>query len=248
MAVSEWPPIVVLIVTYRRLALALATVRSIKEKLVYPNYGFHIADDGSGQEYIERLLQEIGPTYGVTISDAGRGGVGKSMNMGIAACLSRADYWLHLEDDWVLPTPLNLGPCVKLLDTDQTVGMVRLGRYSEGVKATTRGVVGQAWWHLEKGSGFFVFSGNPSLRHRRFHQAYGNYAEGLKPGETEVSYCWRFNTTPGPGIVWPAFMSDADAFHHIGDHQSFKWYMERDGKSGEEAAAIFEAMDKGLSA
>ena len=242
----DYPPVIVLLVTYRRLALALATIRSIKENLDYPNYGFHISDDGSGLEYVQRLLQEIGPTYSATVSDAARGGVGKSMNMGVEACLKRADYWLHMEDDWVLPKPLNLRPCVELLTTDLTVGMVRLGRFSEGVKANTRGAVGQAWWYLEKGSGFFVFSGNPSLRHRRFHEAYGPYAEGLRPGETEVSYCWRFNTAPGPGIVWPAFVSDAETFHHIGDHQSFKFLMERDGKSGEEVAAIFEEMDKGL--
>jgi len=46
---DEWPPVIVLIITYRRLELALATIRSVKEKIIYSNIGFHIASRGNGK-------------------------------------------------------------------------------------------------------------------------------------------------------------------------------------------------------
>ena len=43
---NEWPEVAILIITYRRLALATEQIRSIKEFLDYPNLSWHIADDG----------------------------------------------------------------------------------------------------------------------------------------------------------------------------------------------------------
>ncbi len=238
----DYPVVIALIITYRRLPLALETIRSVKERVDYPNIGFHIADDGSGQEYVGKLLQEIGPTYSVTVTDAARRGVGVNMNMGIEASLARADLWLHLEDDWVLPERLDLTPCVRLLTEDDQIGMVRLGRMSGGITGQTFGGADKLWWRLEKGSDTYVMAGNAALRHRRFHDAYGKYPKGLSPGQTELAYCHDFNTKPGPSIVWPAWLNPSQTFQHIGDSQSFKWHMESGGRSAEEAADIFEGM------
>jgi len=243
--VSDYPPVIVLIVTYRRLELALATIRSIKQYLDYSNIGFHIADDGSGKEYVGKLYQEIGPTYSVTASDAGRGGVGVNMNMGIDSILGKpheADFWLHLEDDWVLRNHLDLAPCVRLLEEDKRIGMVRLGRLSGGIKGETIGGADKVWWLLEKGSDTYVFSGNAALRHRRFFEAYGPYPRGLHPGQTELWYCDKFSQTSGPAIAWPAWLNTEETFFHIGDSMSFKYFMEREGMSAEEAAERFESM------
>lgn len=240
---DEYPPVIVLLVTYRRLALALETIKSVKERLIYPNIGFHIADDGSGSEYVDRLVNEIGAEYSIEVTDAKRAGVGASMNMGIEAVLNRADLWLHLEDDWVLPRPLDLVPCVELLVANVQVGMVRLGRLSGGLRGVTFAGANKLWWEMERNFDSYVFTGNPSLRHRRFRDAYGAYAAGLKPGETELNYCNAFNTHEGPSIVYPAWLTYLDTFQHIGDSQSFKYYMENEGLSGEDAAEIFAKMD-----
>ncbi len=240
---NDYPPVIATIFTYRRLNLALETIRSIKEKLIYPNIGFHIADDGSGIDYIARLIEEIGPEYSLTVSDAQRGGVGKSMNLGVTAALERADLWAHTEDDWTLPEPLDLTPCVRLLMEDESIGMVRLGRLSAGPRAQVIGGADKVWWKFEKNSDTYVFSGNASLRHRRFHDAYGQYTEGLTPGKTELNYCHKFNTTEGPSIVWAAWLTPAQTFQHAGDHQSFKWQQETGGLTAEQAADIFEEMD-----
>lgn len=239
-----YPPVIVLIITYRRFRLAAETIKSIKSNLIYPNIGFHIADDGSGPEYVNALREVIGATYSVTVSNAERGGVGKNMNLGVKAALDRADLWLHLEDDWVLKEPLRLMPCVRLLVEDQTVGMIRLGRLAAGISAQSFSAVDRLWWRLKKGSDTYVFSGNAALRHRRFHSHYGFYKEGLMPGQTELSYCHQFTHNIGPDIVWPAWLSTEQTFYHIGDSHSFKWYMESGGKSAEEAAELFAEMEK----
>ncbi len=240
---SDYPVVIALIITYRRLQLALETIRSVKQRLSYPNIGFHIADDGSGPEYVERLLAEIGGSYSVEVTDAQRQGVGANMNLGIAAALKRADLWLHLEDDWVLREPLDLEPCVRLLMGDESIGMVRLARLSGGLRGATFGAENRVWWRLERNSDTYVFVGGAALRHRRFHDAFGPYRRGLAPGETELAYCGRFNNVEGPDIVWPAWLNPAQTFQHIGDHQSFKWWMGDGGKTADEAAVMFEEMD-----
>ena len=239
---TDHPPVIALIVTYRRLQLALETIRSVKEHVLWPNIGFHIADDGSGPDYVAALQAKIGDTYSVTVSDGARGGVGNNMNLGIEACLERADLWLHLEDDWVLREPLDLEPCVRLLREDESIGMVRLGRLSGGLHADTIGGADRVWWKLHRASDTYVFSGNASLRHRRFHEAYGNYTAGLTPGKTELNYCAKFNSMEGPEIVWPAWLTPEQTFQHIGDSQSFKWHMETGGLTAEQAADIFAEM------
>ncbi len=241
---ADWPLVIALIVTYRRLPLALQTIRSVKDMVDYSNIGFHIADDGSGEEYVTALREEIGDAHHVTGTDSARAGVGRNMNMGIEAALQRADLWLHLEDDWALQKPLELEPCVRLLQEDDTVGMVRLGRMSGGVTGETMGGADRLWWRLKRNSDTYVFSGNAALRHRRFHAAYGPYREGLMPGQTELTYCATFNKKNGPDIAWPAWLSTQDAFLHIGDSQSFKWWQETGGKTAEEAAEMFEAMNQ----
>lgn len=240
---ENYPPVIALIITYRRLALALETIRSVKTMVQYPNIGFHIADDGSGPEYVNRLVEEIGSEYSIEVTDSQRGGVGANMNLGIAAVLKRADLWLHLEDDWVLRKPLDLEGPVRLLMEDESVGMVRLGRLSANLQAVSMAGADKLWWRLQKLCDPYVFSGNAALRHRRFHDAYGPYTVGLRPGETELNYCGHFDGTPGPSIVYPAWLSYLDTFQHIGDSQSFKYHMETNGLTGEEAAVLFEEMN-----
>ncbi len=240
---AEWPPIVALIITYRRLPLAKATIQGVKENIKYPGQiGFHIADDGSGQGYVDALRAEIGDDYHVTVTDAARGGVGKNMNLGIKACLERADIWLHLEDDWVLDHPFDLSPAVDTLRSHAEIGMVRLGYLNLGLSGSIYSAGNKLWWRLER-AGSYVVSGHAALRHRRFWKAYGPYKTGLTPGQTELDYVERFKSGKGPDVLWPAYTPDG-IFKHMGDHQSYKVLMEREGLSGEEAAAKFEEMDK----
>lgn len=234
------PLVVAQIITYERRALAIQTIRSVKERILYPHLEFHISDDGSRTGHVDALIAEIGKDYKVTVTNSARGGVGRSMNFGAREILKRSDLILHLEDDWIIPEgqELDLQPFVDLLLKEQSIGMVRLGLLTVDMQGTTVGLNGRVWWKLNKGPPY-TFNGHPSLRHRRFYEAYGPYREGLLPGETEVAMCWQFNNMPGPAVVIPPCVS---AFQHIGDHQSYKYFMEREGMSGEQAAARFEGV------
>ena len=212
---SECPPVIALLITYKRTDLALRTIQGVRANCGWPNIGFHLSDDGSGPEHVEKLREAIGPTYSLTFSDAKRGGVGKSMNYGMAACLERADYILWLEDDWYLEKPFDLGECVRLLQEREDIGMIRLGYISPGIEAQLVSGAGRLWWKLHKGP-TYTFAGHASLRHRRFCEAYGPYPTNLTPGETELWMCGKVNNTPGPVVVVPAWTGEWGPFSHIG--------------------------------
>lgn len=209
------PAVIALLITYKRTDLAIRTIEGVRKHLGWANIGWHLADDGSGEEHLNKLREAIGPTYAVTVSDAARKGVGHSMNLGMEACLKRADYILWLEDDWELVQPFDLTPCVKLLEERQDIGMVRLAYISPGIEAQLVSGAGRLWWKLHKGP-TYTFTGHASLRHRRFCEAYGPYPSGLTPGETELAMCGKFNNSDGPAVALPAWTGEWGPFHHIG--------------------------------
>jgi len=228
------PLVIVLLITYERTEVALETIRGIKERIRYPNLGWHIADDGSNGNHVQALMEEIGPDYEVTVSNTGGHSVGKSMNMGIAKCLERADMWLHWEDDWVPNMEIELRPCVELLQENQEIGMIRMGRLSADLHG--RVIVGgdRLWWRLDKSKQLWTWVGHAAMRHRRFHDAYGVYPEGLTPGKTELGMQSQVQYKEGPDIVWPAWLR-YDVSDHIRDGYSFKDAMENRKLSREEA-------------
>lgn len=209
------PHVVCLLITYKRTELAVRTVQGIENNLRWPNFSWHIADDGSSPEHRQAIEQAIGSRHYTTWSNAERGGVGRSMNFGQRESFKRADFVLWLEDDWELCQPLDLRPCVELLRDDVSLGMVRLGYISPGIKGGLISGAGRLWWKLDKGP-TYTFTGHASLRHKRFYQVYGDYPEGLAPGATELHYCGRFNGTEGPAVVVPAWTGEWGVFGHIG--------------------------------
>lgn len=240
---SEYPPVILLLITYERTEIARQTIRGIKQRLKYPNVGFHIADDGSNGNHVSQLMEEIGEGFEVTVSNTGGHSVGKSMNLGIAECLKRADIWLHWEDDWVPNWEINLVPCVELLMNNKEVGMIRLGRLSEGLVGRVIKGGDRLWWLLDKKADQWTWVGHACVRHRRFHEAYGAYPEGLTPGRTELVYQAKFNSTDGPTIAWPAWLG-YDICDHIGDGYRFEEHMDNYHLTREQAAEKFNNMMK----
>ena len=212
----DWPKVAILVITYKRTALAARTIQGVLDHLVYPHekLRWHIADDGSPEAHIVALKSLI-DSYPITISNTNRRGVGASMNVGSIECLKKADYILWLEDDWELTHSFDLRPCVELLSTYEQIGMVRLGYISPGIVGTLVSGNGHLWWRLDKGP-TYTFTGHASLRHRRFLEAYMPYREDLTPGETELHMCGTFNNKPGPGVVYPAYVGEYGPFAHIG--------------------------------
>lgn len=235
----DLPEVVVLLITYERTDVARETVKGVKARLHYPRLSWHIADDGSNGNHVASLVSEIGSDYITTVSNTGGHSVGRSMNIGIANCLKRADIWLHWEDDWVPRFDIDLIPCVRLLQECDNIGMIRLGRLENGLFGEVCKGGDRLWWRLDKGKHEWCFTGHASMRHRRFYEAYGEYQEGLPPGRTEMSLLHNFNTRNGPDVVWPAWLP-YDICDHIGDGYSFKEAMENRGLTKEQANQEFE--------
>lgn len=233
---ADHPDVIINLITFNRLEDALQTIRSVKEHLVWPNVGWHIADDGSPEGYVDQLRAEIGPGYEVTVTNAqpdriangNHQQVGRNMNLGAKEAFRRADLVLWLEDDWELKEDLNLGPFVNLLQERSEIGMVRLGYLHLDLEAEILGAAGNLWWLLKRTGHHYTFAGHPSLRHKRFYDCYGEYDEGLDIGATEDTFCSRFeNKVDGPGIVWPAWLGERIFY----DHFSFSWKdLESEGK------------------
>lgn len=210
---TDWPLVAILLITYKRTELAVRAIRGVQRFLDYPNVAWHVADDGSRQEHIKAIMDTI--EVGAGFTNAERHGVGRSMNLGMDACLAKANYILWLEDDWELTAPFDLRPCVQLMKEREDIGMVRLGYISPGIRGELISGADRLWWMLDKGP-TYTFTGHASLRHRRFCETYGHYAEGLAPGETELHYCGTFNNKPGSTMVVPAFTGEWGPFGHIG--------------------------------
>lgn len=212
-------PITIILQTYRRTDVALRTVAAARHYLRYPDLRWYVADDGSPAEHVEAVLDAVGADlWGFHTERRGYGG---NANAAWAAADHQGALTLWLEDDWELRRPLDLYPYAALLMETHEIGMVRLGVLNLDIRGRTWAHGGLVYWKLDREphiDGTPVFTGHPSLRHRRYRETYGGYPEGLLPGETELAYAWQFRSGPqdGPGIVWPADYPQQGYFGHIG--------------------------------
>lgn len=216
---DQYPPIWIILTTYRRLEIALQTIRAIKTNFQYPNLGFLVCDDGTGGNHISRITNEIGTSYSTYVYDSQRRGVGHGMNWGINKVKELGDtLFLMLEDDWECVKPYDPTPAVRLLVNHEDIGMVRLGYMSAGLSGEIIARENKLWLQFAKTNYTYTFSGHASLRHLRLHQNVAMYSEGLSPGTNELDFCAKYNATPhAPAIVWDMEYGHQGPFHHIGD-------------------------------
>lgn len=215
-------PIVVVLQTWERTDVALRTIRAARANLRYGgDLLWYVADDGSGSAHVDAVLAELSGASMVGWHSVRRG-YGGNANVGIAEVHAASPLLFFLEDDWELRQPLDLYPYACLLMETEEIGMVRLGNLNLDIRGRTWGHGGVLYWKLDKEphiEGTPVFTGHPSLRHRRYREAYGEYPVGLTPGDTELAYAYQFRIGPqdGPGIVWPADYPPTGYFGHIGE-------------------------------
>lgn len=220
-------PIVIILQTWARTSYALRTIRAAHANLRYGGpLTWYIADDGSDPAHFKAVgdtLNELGAS--VCGAHSVRRGYGANMNVAVEAAHAISPMLLALEDDWELTQPLDLYPYAALLMERPEIGMVRLGMLNLDIRGRTWGHDGRVYWILDREphhDGTPVFTGHPSLRHRRYRDAHGPYPEGLKPGETELAYAYKYRmgAQNGPAIVWPADYPSGGLWGHIGEKKT----------------------------
>lgn len=188
-----------------RIEAATRSVESWKKYLVVDGeIHVHVADDGSaadlgfGEAFWKRLL---GGWASLSYSQQQQGGLGASLNTGLAACMKMSPFILYPMDDWALVYELHLEPWVALLRHDETIGCIRMGQPSGSVRGGRGKRYGRQVGVLFEKYAFY-WSLVPALYHERFFHAYGSFIEGASPAETEkqfnVAVCERPN---GPEVL-----------------------------------------------
>lgn len=217
---SERPRIAILFLTYIRTDYALRTIRGILDYLEGCERRWYVADDGSSRKHHSAVMAALEGEELIGEHNE-RLGAGASWNRGLDACFHEFEILLYLEDDWELLRQFDISPYIALLQEVNKVGMVRLGYIPTGLDCHTEGYFGNHYLRIEKTTPY-QFSGNPALRHRRFHTAYGLYPLNHNPGDTEVVYdeLVRRNKR-GPEIWWPIDLGGWGIFQHIGEKQSY---------------------------
>ena len=206
-----------ILTTYKRQELALKTIKGVLDWAVYPEIKWIVCDDGSGDDYLNPIYELIGDRLAGSVA-GNRHGVGYMMNRAIEQVQTLdGQLMLFLEDDWELRATSDFNQDAQVLLNDVSVGMIRYGYLSPGLTATLLANNNKLYWKVENNGFQYRFTGHPSLRHIRFHQAYGMYAEGLTPGQTELDFCAKVNAghVYDPCIYITAYQAFG-IFHHIG--------------------------------
>jgi hypothetical protein len=219
---TDFPNLCILLLTYNRLDCAEKTLRSALDNLTYSGpLCVHIADDGSGPGYREKLIQ-LAEGYahiqGVGVTNSEQGGYGRNYNLATQVIHGHSSIVLPLEDDWELLRHLDLDHLVRAL-VEGKFGCIRLGYL--GITQPLKGELVAAnerlWLLLDPASEErHIFAGHPRLETIEWEKSVGPWPERLDPNMTEFNVC----AIPGArsGVVWPICIlhADGDLFVHIG--------------------------------
>lgn len=218
----EWPPISILVVTYNRKNILRETLRKLQDHLYYVGQMHYIvADDGSDDGTVEMLANEFPQ---VVCIQSARVGLGANANNGLREAMYRAPLILQLQDDMHLNATLDLHPHAEKLLSDETCGYIRLwGVGGHRLTANLEGNHWRIWWNSDD---LYIPSDRPHLKHRRFHEFYGLYPEGLKSAETEDAWCHQCKDRAGlNGKRLDVFVPQGETettWEHVGWHERWR--------------------------
>lgn len=230
---SDLPDIAIAMVTFRRTDMAIRTIESTCDNLIYPRTkrSWYIGDDGSGNEHMDRILETL-RSKGENImgfhnermrkdsfKDKPFPGIGWNKALGIAH--QNSDFVLWLEDDWDLDEHFDLKPYVLLLKEQEDVGICSFRILSTGAAIKTVGYGGEVYFDYERTTQY-AYSGNPYLRHARYTKHYGWFREDCNPGNIELKQDDLYRlAVEGPRIWRPAGISVWGAWKHIGTDKTW---------------------------
>lgn len=215
-----YPPVSVLIPTYNRPETLLECVGALHRLVSYAGeWRIIIGNDGD---------RPIATTGRDTALNQPTGSLGANLNRLIAA--TPDSILLQLDDDHILQSPLDITPHVERLMSDERAGWIRLwlpectcdGTYYYHFKGTMRG----AYWAVDPQSELYGPSNRPHIKHRRFHEHFGYYPEGLKLGATEETFChaWQERAKEGgPDVLIPVHLGSPRQWRHGEDVGVESW-------------------------
>lgn len=212
----------ILLLTKRRLNYAKLAVQSLKNLKTRESIHFHIADDGSGDDYVSELANIVEKTLGdvsITMTNSNDQGYGANYNLAMQVTHNlNADVVLALEDDWELSRELNIDPIIQALRED-VFRCVRLGYvgYTQSLMARFVSFANMNWLEFsEFSSEPHVFTGHPRLETINFQKEVGVWPIGLGAGATEFEVAHRREARIKVG--WPVDLVSpyGDAFVHVG--------------------------------
>jgi glycosyltransferase involved in cell wall biosynthesis len=217
---NETPLVSVVFVTYNRPYTLVAAYESFLALTDYPRDRLEliVADDGSdldAQDFIRRM------EFDVHVLAARNRGLGANMNQGARA--ATGEMILVLQDDWLCVGPSDyLRRCVSLLSAHPDIGIVLVRDWGEHAAQERRAAPGGEACILAprdaSGAPARVYTDNPHLKRRDFHEAVGWYAEGVAMTEMED----RMNAAVGAQSRYrAALFPGMKPFVHIGDRYSF---------------------------
>jgi len=213
-----FPPISVIIPTYDRPWLLKKTLESLQENLVYRGLikyylGFD-GENGTGKMFSGNrdIIAIPGPNNGL----------GANLNRLIHA--AESDLLFQLDDDHALCEPLRLDWHVMKLLEDETSGWIR---FMGVAYHDYYGLLdGEYWRVLWKSPDLYIPSNRPHLKHRRFHDYFGLYEEGITLAETEEEFCKRckIKATERRAVTPPDVLIPLDNISERGwNHSGKSW-------------------------
>ena len=218
----DLPLISVIFITYKRIDLLKRTIDSFLENTLYPRERLELilCDDGSPLEIQEEMRKM---PFDVFLLAETNQGLGANTNKGIRA--AKGEYILQLQDDWILNAPNNyLLLAQKALSLHKDIAMMRfrLGQpyvFSEylSIEDYTLKILSNK--QVNKELNRFIYSDNPHLKRKNFHDVFGYYLEGVKMTIMEINMCDNFNRQNGGAATIDGI---EDIFEHIGEDESFR--------------------------
>jgi glycosyltransferase involved in cell wall biosynthesis len=212
----------VVITTFNRKDILKETIGRVAEHIKYSGgeVRVFIADDGSTDG-----TQEMAASWPFCrIVQSNRAGLGGNANAGLKMAFQFSDVVFQFQDDMWIDGPLDMTPHVQLLREKPEIGWIRIGHYlNHNFTAQMRG----EYWHLLWNSQeYYIASDQPHVKHRRFHDFFGYYPEGLKIADTENSWCGRTWQIAQISQDAPQVWLSARVPHQIWRHVGPSWQSE----------------------
>lgn len=205
------PRVSVVFVTYNRPHTLVAAFESFVHGVDYPRDHLELilADDASDR--VARHVINVLP-FDVRCYARRNGGLGANANRGVRA--ASGDYVLFLQDDWMfVRRPSFLREAVAVLERWPDIGLVLLRDFGDAADERREGAK-----LIAPGEGRVVYSDNPHLKRRDYHEVVGWYREGTPMTITERD---MVRAVEGQTRYRTAVLEGADPFVHIGERWSF---------------------------